>query len=99
MNMKKAEIDITTVTKVAQLARLHLEQNELESIAMQLNRVLENFEQLSEVNTEGVEPMVTPTPIELVLREDVVQESIDREAVMSNAPARAGALYKVPPVV
>lgn len=97
--MSKPDINISTVSKVAQLAKLHLDEQELQSIAVQLAKVLENFEQLAEVQTEGVEPMVTPSPIELVLREDIAHGSIDREAVMSNAPARAGALYKVPPVV
>jgi aspartyl-tRNA(Asn)/glutamyl-tRNA(Gln) amidotransferase subunit C len=92
-------LDKSTVAKVAELSRLKLSDAELESISQQLSMVLANFEQLAEVNTQGVEPMVTPTDLTLRLRDDRVERREPAEAFLENAPDRSGNLFKVPPVV
>lgn len=87
-----------TVEKVAHLARLKLTAPEIEAIRTQLSAVLENFEKISQVDTTGVRPLVTPTDMSQTLRPDV-PEQFDSEKLLSNAPEKSGRLFKVPPVV
>ena len=95
---KTEKLSLEAVKKVSQLARLKLTETELTSIQNQLSAVLENFEQISQVETSGVRPLVTPTEITQSLRPDVA-ESFDSEKILANAPEKAGRLFKVPPVV
>lgn len=99
--MKKPDsgLDLATVQKVANLARLKISDAEAIAIAGQLSAVLENFKQLAAVDTTGIEPLVTPTDLSIRLREDEAVVEKDVEAFVANAPARSGNLFKVPPVV
>lgn len=92
-------IDQATVTKVSQLAKLSLTDDEIKKHTHQLSSILETFEKLAKVNTEGVEPLITPTDTVLRLRDDERIEKYNTEELMSSAPEKAGHLYKVPPVV
>ncbi len=87
------------VTKVAQLARLELSETEISALASQLGDVLTYIEQLSELDTEGVEPMAHAVEMVNVLAEDVIEGSVDREQILSNAPSRDDTCYRVPPVL
>jgi aspartyl-tRNA(Asn)/glutamyl-tRNA(Gln) amidotransferase subunit C len=88
------------VARVAHLARLSLTAEETKKLAQQLSSVLQHFEHVSKVKTEGVEPMVTPTDIEQFWREDKAQTwDGASEKAMANAPEAVGNLFKVPPVV
>ncbi|RYZ63653.1 MAG: Asp-tRNA(Asn)/Glu-tRNA(Gln) amidotransferase subunit GatC [Proteobacteria bacterium] len=93
-----AKLSLGTVEKVAQLARLKLSEPELMAIQNQLSAVLENFEQIAQVDTKDVRPLVTPTDMSQTLRPDV-SEKFDAEKLLSNAPEKSGNLFKVPPVV
>ncbi|MFA5021906.1 MAG: Asp-tRNA(Asn)/Glu-tRNA(Gln) amidotransferase subunit GatC [Patescibacteria group bacterium] len=68
------------VEHIALLARLGLTEAEKEKFASQLSSILDYFEQLKEVNTNGVEPTAQVTGLENVLRDDVV-ESYDAETM------------------
>lgn len=92
-------LSIEAVKKVAHLARLTLKQEELEQLAKQLSTVLDHFESLSKVNTEGVEPLVTPTDMTSVWRADEVEPGFGQDVALENAPEVIGHLFKVPPVV
>ena len=87
------------VSRVALLARISVNGEEIKRLARQLSQVLEHFEHVSQVNTTGVEPLVTPTDIELFWREDKTQNWESAEEAMRNAPESVGNLFKVPPVV
>ena len=54
-------LDKTMVQRVSQLARIEIEETQLETTARELNNILEWIEQLNEVDTEGVEPMASVT--------------------------------------
>lgn len=97
--MSSPKLDEKTVAKVAELARLKLTDAEVSQYAVQLTSILESFEKLSKVNTEGVEPLVTPSDIEVRLRGDDIIEKYNVDELMASAPEKAGHLYKVPPVV
>ena len=92
--MKESEVE-----RVAFLARLKLERDEAQKMGQQLTTVIENFEKIRAINTEGVEPLVTPTDMEVVYREDVVTEFSSLAEAFEQAPEKMGKLYKVPPVV
>lgn len=87
------------IQKVAELSQLKLTPEEAQNLTDQLSKALQHFEQIAQVPTEGVEPMVTPTPLELLLREDRVEKLVETEALLENAPSRQGNLFQVPPVV
>ena len=92
-------IDKKAIEHIAKLARLHITEDEAQEYSTQLAKALTHFEQISNINTAGIEPMVTPTEIEAYWREDVVKQDFTAEEMTGNAPDRAGNLFKVPPVV
>lgn len=93
-----SKLTLDAVKKVSQLSRLKLTDSELVEIQAQLSAVLENFEQIAQVNTDGIVPLLSPTEVVQTLRADEV-EMFDSEKIMANAPEKSGRLFKVPPVV
>lgn len=87
------------VKKVGHLARISLTPEEIKALSAQLSQVLKHFEQVSQIDTKGVEPLVTPTDMEAFWREDVAQSWESAEVALQNAPESVGNLFKVPPVV
>jgi len=92
-------LDKETALKVARLARLKLEDWELENYCKVLTAVLEHFDQIAEIPIDGVEPLVTPTEMVMSIREDTVEKTVDSERIIENAPEKSGRLFRVPPVV
>jgi aspartyl-tRNA(Asn)/glutamyl-tRNA(Gln) amidotransferase subunit C len=89
-------ISIQDVEHVAKLARLALSEDEKKLFAEQLGRIIDNFNELSQVDTTGVEPLCHALPIVNVLREDEVKESLGREKLMANGPATENGFFRVP---
>ncbi len=91
------------VSRIAQLARLALREDESAAMLDQLNGFFEIVEQMRAVDTTGVEPLYTPLSaiedVTLRLREDVVSEPNHRVANMANAPAQDAGLFLVPKVI
>lgn len=92
-------IDKKTIEHIAKLARLEISEAEANEYSQQLGKALNHFEQIAKINTNGVEPLVTPTEIEEFWREDVAKQEFTSEEMTANAPSKAGNLFKVPPVV
>ena len=97
------QINLDDVNRIAQLARLELPAAERSAMVEQLNGFFSIVDQMSAVDTRGVEPLYTPLSavqaVALRLREDVVGERIEREANQRSAPATEDGLYLVPRVV
>ena len=91
------------VRRIAELARLDLGSDDEARMLEQLNSFFRIVEQMSAVDTSGVEPLYTPLAAigdaHLRLREDVVTERVDREANQRSAPAVDAGLYLVPKVI
>lgn len=87
------------VEKVSLLARLRLTDDELNTMTRQLGQVVEYMDSLSELNTEGVEPMAHAVAVANVFRDDQVRPSLPREAALANAPHHDGQFYLVPAVL
>ena len=92
-------IDAATVRKVARLARISQPEENVEQLARELSGIMTWIEQLSEVDTDGVEPMTSVVHVPMPMRDDVVTEGGDPEVVLSNAPKRVGDFFVVPKVV
>ena len=92
-------IDAATVKKVASLARIREPDDRLEPLARELSGILQWINQLSEVDTDGVEPMTSVVAAKLPMREDVVTEGGDAAKVLANAPRSQAGFFVVPKVV
>ncbi|MEN6407136.1 MAG: Asp-tRNA(Asn)/Glu-tRNA(Gln) amidotransferase subunit GatC [Thermoguttaceae bacterium] len=94
MSISRAE-----VKKVSLLARLSLSDEQLDRMTSQLGDILGYVDQLSELDTEQVEPMAHALDFANVFRADAVQPSLDRETALANAPHRDAECYRVPAVL
>lgn len=87
------------IRKVATLARLEFSEAELAQFTEQLGKIVNFVEQLSAVDTTGVEPMAHPLDIHSVLRTDKHQPSLSREQALANSPSHNDEFFLVPPVM
>ena len=92
-------IDQDTARRVAKLARIKVEEDALPALAREFNSILGFIEQLGEVDVEGVEPMVSVTPMRLKRRDDSVTDGNQQAAVLANAPDAREGFFAVPKVV
>lgn len=92
-------ITTETAAKVAKLARIRVDADALPALAEDFNKILGFIEQLNEVDVEGVEPMVSVTPMRLKRREDVVTDGNQQAKILSNAPDAREGFFAVPKVV
>jgi aspartyl-tRNA(Asn)/glutamyl-tRNA(Gln) amidotransferase subunit C len=89
-------IDRGQVLHVARLARLRLDEQEVERMSRELSTVLDHIEQIGELDLEGVEPTAHVIEVENVLREDEPRRSYPRERILEPAPDAAGGGFRVP---
>jgi aspartyl-tRNA(Asn)/glutamyl-tRNA(Gln) amidotransferase subunit C len=87
------------LSRIAFLARLELSEEEIVTLGGYLNRLLESFEKLKELDTENIEPTSHTVPVCNVFRDDEVTPSLSREDVLANAPAQAEGTFEVPRIV
>jgi aspartyl-tRNA(Asn)/glutamyl-tRNA(Gln) amidotransferase subunit C len=92
-------VDATTVKRIARLARIRIEDDEVASYQNELNAILGFVEQLGEVDVAGVEPMTSVTPMALRRRDDVVSDGGYADQIISNAPLSEDNFFMVPKVV
>jgi aspartyl-tRNA(Asn)/glutamyl-tRNA(Gln) amidotransferase subunit C len=86
------------VAKVALLSRLQLTDDELNRMTDQLGAILGYVERLSEVDTEGIEPMAHAIERTNVFRDDVKTPMLPRDAALANAPKTDGQYFLVPQI-
>lgn len=92
-------IDTETARKVAHLARIRVDEDQLPALAGEFNAILGFIEQLQEVDVDGVEPMVSVTPMRLKRRDDIVTDGDQPAKVLANAPDAREGFFAVPKVV
>ena len=92
-------IDANTAAKVAKLARIEVESQDLESLAKEFNDILGFIEQLNEVDVDGIDPMTSVTPQKLLRRNDNITDGDKQTSVLKNAPLSREGFYAVPKVV
>ncbi len=74
------------VLHIARLARIALDDDEVERFRVQLSGILDHFQALAAVDTDGLEPTAHPLPLANVMRADEVEPSLPRDEVLANAP-------------
>jgi len=94
-----ASITREDVEHVAHLARLHLTDEEVDRMQVQLTNILEATETLRDVDTSHVGPTASVIQLENVMRDDVAVPPMSRESVLANAPLRDDPFLRVPTVL
>ena len=94
-----ARISRSDVEHVADLARLHLTDDELDRMQTQLSNILEAIETLRDVDTSHVGPTASVIQLENVMRDDEVADPMTRDAALANAPLRDDPFLRVPTVL
>ena len=92
-------IDSKTVKRVANLARIHVTNEELEPLANELSTIIEFMQQLNAVDVSDVEPLTSVTPMELNLREDIVTDGKKPNEILMNSVNHKDGFFSVPKVI
>jgi aspartyl-tRNA(Asn)/glutamyl-tRNA(Gln) amidotransferase subunit C len=92
-------LDPATVRRIARLARIHLDDDEVARLQRELSGIVTWAEQLDEVDVTEVAPLTGAAQMALKMREDAVSDGDIAEQVLANAPERAGNFFTVPKVV
>ena len=83
------------VLRIARLARLGVTEEDVDRFREQLSNILENFEILRQVDTEGVPPTAQSIVLQNIMRDDEVTPSLPPEDILANAPRREGECFRV----
>ena len=98
-----ARVALQDVQRVAELAHLELTSDETQSMLHDLNEILNYIAQLNELDTSSVAPLTQVSELEgsadSSARADAVRQSLDRGAVMQEAPETDRIFFKVPKVI
>jgi aspartyl-tRNA(Asn)/glutamyl-tRNA(Gln) amidotransferase subunit C len=92
-------VDSATVRRIAHLARIAVEDAEVERLGHELNAILAFVEELSAVDVEGVEPLTSVLPMQMKKRADIVTDGAMAGDILANAPAREDHFFVVPKVI
>ena len=92
-------MDEKTVKRVASLAHIRMDEDEVARTVPQLSTIMGFIEQLSEVETDNVEPLANVMNVDLRLREDVVNDGANPQKVLANAPEEQQDFYVVPKII
>ena len=95
----KVEISRDEVRHLADLARIDLDDAELDHLAPQLSVILESVASINEVTAEDIPPTSHPIPVTNVFRDDVVSPSLTPEQALSGAPAVEEQRFAVPRIL
>ncbi len=93
------ELTLAQVEHIAELARLALTDSEKALYQEQLSAILDYARRLQAVDTSAIPPTATVLPLQNVMREDQPRESMEREAVLANAPQVEANCFKVQAVL
>ena len=89
------KLNLEDVLHIARLARLGLSEAEVDKFREQLSNILENFEALQQVDTDGVPPTAHTVALQNVLSEDEVADSLSQSQVLANAPQREEDWFRI----
>lgn len=92
-------MDKDTVNKVARLAQINVNENEVDAVASKLEGIMSFVEQLSEVDTANVKPLESVHELANDLRADVVNDGGISEKVLKNAPESQEGFFVVSKIV
>ncbi len=93
------KISLTDVRKVANLARLELPEDQIETYTSQLEEILSYVDQLQAIDTTNVPPTTRAVEVVNAMREDLVEINCSREDILNQAPKREGDFFRVPKIL
>ena len=93
------KIDRAHLDKIAHLSRLEFDEKDAQKMMSDMSAIVDWVEKLSEVDTEGVEPLTTMSYEINVLRDDVVKPHLSHELALENAPKKDDTYFRVPKVL
>ena len=93
------EFDKNSTIKLAKLARLSVNDNQLNSLEKDLKSILKFIDQLKEVNTEDIDPTSNSLDQKLILRDDIAENSLSNEDLLKNVPESELGFFVVPKVI
>lgn len=99
MTQSGSPITAADVAKVARLARLDIDDAQVEHFTEQLGKVMGHFSDIDALDLTNVEPMTQPYPLVNVMREDVEMPTLDTDEVLAAAPAAEERRFRVPPII
>ena len=92
-------IDDKVISNLEQLSRLKLGLNEKEVLKLELSKIIQMFDKISTINTDGIAPMIHMTDNINVFRSDVAENISEVSRLISNAPEAVNSYYAVPKVI
>tara|TARA_B100000965_G_scaffold403551_1_gene431905 strand:- start:1943 stop:2233 length:291 start_codon:yes stop_codon:yes gene_type:complete len=93
------KIDIKTIEKLASLSKLNFSEEELDLISKDMSKMVDFINQLDEIDTEGVEPLIHVNEGFNNWREDEIREMLDQKEALSNSPIKDSTYFKLPKVL
>ena len=93
------KISSSDVRKVAKLARLELEEDQIDTYTAQIEEILSYVDQLQEIDTQNIYPMTRAVEVVNVTREDSIEVNCSREDILNQAPHREGDFFRVPKIL
>ena len=92
-------VDKATVANIAHLARIGVDDDELEPLAANLSSILQWIDQLNEVDTDNVPPMAAVHDDVLRWRSDIINDGNIQDDILTNAPDGENGFFAVPKVI
>lgn len=92
-------LDAQTIHKIADLARIQIEEKEVETLIPEMNKILSFMEKLNELDTSYVKPLVYMNETANVWREDVVKQEISTADGLKNAAKHNDQFFMVPKII
>ncbi len=92
-------MDLRTVLEYEAMVKLDLPESERIWIAEKASMLEDSFSELSKVDTEGIEPLISVLDLNYTLREDIPIKSISREEILSNSPEQCDGYFQVPKTI
>ena len=93
------EFDKNSTIKLAKLARLSVNDNQLNSLEKDLKSILKFIDQLKEINTKDIDPTSNSLDQKLILRDDTVENTLSNEDLLKNVPESELGFFVVPKVI
>jgi len=93
------KISSSDIRKVAELARLELPTDQIETYTKQLEEILSYIDQLQKIDTKNIPPTTRAVEVVNQMREDLVEVNCSREDILNQAPHREGDFFRVPKIL
>lgn len=93
------KLDKNTVKRIADLSKLEFTSDETTAILKDMNQMLEFIDQLKELDTSNIDPLIHMTEDENILREDDAITGASQQEALKNAPSKDSTYFKIPKVL